>query len=113
MDDVVRGCDVCRVLDVAPSIPASGASSVASISERVQGDLLFLDDFIVLRALDLLPRYSFLVPVRSKKPGEVWDAFRTSRIAVFAEPRSIQLDGGGEWKNDLWVDLRADRYIRL
>ena len=112
-DDVVRRCDVCRVLHVAPSIPASSFSSVASISEKVQRNLLFLDDFIVLRALDLLSRYSSLAPVRSKNPGEVWGAFRTSRIAVFAKPRSIQMDEGGEWKNELWADSRADRYIRL
>ena len=110
---MVRGCDVCRVLGVAPAIPASGASSVASINGKVQDDLLFLDDFIVLRALDLLPSYSFLVPVRSRNPDEAWDAFCTSRIAVFAKPRSIQMEEGGERKNELWVDLRADRYIRL
>ena len=23
------------------------------------------------------------------------------------------MGGGGEWENDLWVDLRADRYIKL
>ena len=82
--------------DVAPSIPVSGASTAASLNEKVQVDLPFLSDIIVLHALDLFPRYSLLVPVRLKNPDEVWAAFRTSRIAVFGIPRSIHMGEGGE-----------------
>ena len=73
----------------------------------------FLDDIIALHVLALFSRYSFLVPDRLKNPGEVWDAFCTSRIAEFGKPHSIQMDEGGEWKNELRVDLCADRYTKL
>ena len=32
---------------------------------------------------------------------------------AFGKPRIVQMDEGGGWKNDLWVDSCADRYIRL
>ena len=98
-----------RAFDVAPSTPVSGAS----FSEKAQVDLPLPDDIIALRDLDLFPRYSLFVPVRSKNPDEVWDASRTSWIAVFGNPRSIQMDEAGEWKHELWVELRTDRFIEL
>ena len=75
--------------------------------------LLFLADLIGLHVLDLFSRYSLLVPVRSKNPEEVRDTFRTSRIAVLGAPRIIQMGDGGGWENDLRVDSRADRHIKL
>ena len=98
----------CRAFDVAPAIPASGASSASSFKE-VQVDLPFLGDIIALHVLDLFSRYFLLVPIRSKNPEGVWDTFCASRIAVFGEPRINQMDEGGEWGND----LRADRYVML
>ena len=49
-------------------------------------DLLFLDNLVVLHVIDLFSRYSLLAPVRTRNPGEVWDTFRTSWIAVFGNP---------------------------
>ena len=43
----------------------------------------------------------------------MWDAFRTSRIAVFGKPRAIQKGEGYERGNELWADLRADRSCKL
>ena len=76
-------------------------------------DLLFLGDLIILHVLGVFPRYSLLAPGRSKNPAEVWDTFCASWVAVFGKPRIVQMDEEGGWKHDLWVDLCADRYIRL
>ena len=113
VDEVVRNCDVCKAFDSAPAIPVAGTSSVSAFNEKLQVDLLFLDDLIVLHVLDLFSRYSLLVPARSENPEEVWDAFCNSWIAVFGKPRIIQMDEGGERKNDLWAYLCTDRYIKL
>ena len=94
-DEVVGNCDVCRAFDSAPSIPVAGTSSVSASNEKLQIDLLFLGDIIVLHVLDLLSRYSLLAPARSKNPEEVWDAFCNSWIAVFGKPRIIQMGEGG------------------
>ena len=110
--DVVRECEICRAFDVAPAIPASATSAVSSPNEKVRASLPVSDDLITLNVLDLVPRYSALVPVWSKNPEEAWDTFRASPIAVFGEPQIIQMGEGGEWENDLRFDLRADRYIK-
>ena len=51
-DDVARGRGICRALDVDSAIPAPGTSSAPSYNGKVQVDLLFLSDIIVLRVLD-------------------------------------------------------------
>ena len=71
VDEVVRNCEVCRAFDMAPSIPIAGTSTVSAFNEKLQIDLLFLDEHIVLHVLDIFSRYSLMVPVRSKNPEEV------------------------------------------
>ena len=34
-------------------------------------------------------------------------------MGVFGAPKSLHLDEGGEWKNDLWRDLCVGRRIKL
>merc|ERR1711951_45024 len=71
VDEVVRNCEVCRAFDMAPSIPIAGASTVSAFNEKLQVDLLFLGEHIVLHVLEIFPRYSLMVPARSKNPEEV------------------------------------------
>ena len=110
VDDAVRGCEICRAFDAAPTIPVASTSTASSSNEKVRVVLLFLGDLVALHLLDLFSRCPLLVPVRSKRPEEVWDTFCTSRIAVFGKPRAIQMNEGGERENDLRVDVCADRY---
>ena len=34
-------------------------------------------------------------------------------MGVFGAPKSLHLDEGGEWGNELWRDLCAERRIKL
>ena len=106
-------CEVCQAFDKVPRDPAAGTSTVAMFNEKSQVDLLFLDDIIALRILDVFSKYSLLIPVRTKNPQEVWDASRRPRIWVFGHPVSIQLGEGSEWENELSAELRSDRRIKL
>ena len=81
--------------------------------ERLQMDLLFLDDIIALRFYGCLFEVFRSHPFRSKNPQEAWDAFLSSWVGVFGAPKSLHLDEGGERKNDLWRDLCVGRRIRL
>ena len=110
--DVVRECEICRAFDLATAIPVSGASMASSFNEKVLADLLVLSDPTVAHVLDLFSRYPPLVPVRPTNLGDVWDTSCASWIAVFGEPRIMQMGEGGEWKNDLRIDFRADRYFK-
>ena len=84
VDEVLAQCGVCQAFGKAPHAPAAGASTVAAYSEKLQVALLFVGDIIALRIMDVFSKYSFLIPVRTKNPKEVWDALRTSWIGFFA-----------------------------
>ena len=78
VDSVLDTREVRRVSDKAPHLPIAGTSSVSCFNERVQADLLFLDDIIAARAMDVFSKYSLLRRVKSKNPEEVWDVFCAS-----------------------------------
>ena len=80
-------------------------------NERLRMDLLLLGVIIDLHFMDVFSKYSILTRARSKNPQEVWDAVLSSWVGVFGTPKSLHLDEGGEWKNDLWRDLCVERRI--
>ena len=63
-------------------------------NERLQMDLLSVDDIIALRIMDVFSKYSVLTRVRPKNPQEIWDACLSSLAEVFGDPKSLHLD---EW----------------
>ena len=86
VDDVVRECDVCRAFDVAPSIPVSGASLVASFNEKVQVDVLFLEHIFVLRVLDLFPVIASLRLFGRRFRAEYVAHFAPRRLRFWVNP---------------------------
>ena len=68
VDEVLENGDVCRASDKAPHVPLAGASAVSMFNEKVQVDLLFIEDLIALRAMDAFPKDSLFLPVQSKNP---------------------------------------------
>ena len=90
----------------------AGTSIVSRFNEMVQVDLLFLDDIIVVHAMDVFSKCSLLHQVKSKNPQEVWDAFCAGWLGTFGPPKSTQMDEGGEWKNEIWTDYCSDRRIK-
>ena len=46
VNEVASQRDTCKAFEQAPHIPISGTSTVSMFNERLQIDLLFLDDII-------------------------------------------------------------------
>ena len=113
VDSVLENCEVCRAFDKAPHLPIAGTSSVSCFNERVQVDLLFLDDIIAARAMDVFSKYSLLHRVKSKNPQEVRDVFCAGWLGTFGPPKCLQMDEGGERKNEVWADYCTERRIKL
>ena len=86
VDKALETCDVCRASDKAPRIPIAKATTVSACNETVQVDLLFLDDHIVARAMDVFSKYSLLRPAQSENPQEVWDAFCAGWLGALGPP---------------------------
>ena len=113
VDEVSARREVSRAFEEAPHAPVAGTSTVAKFNEKSQVGRLFLDDIVALRVMDVSPKYSLLTPVRAKNPQEVRGAFCNSRIGVFGPPSCIQMDEGGERRNELWTELRSERRRKL
>ena len=43
----------------------------------------------------------------------VSNAFSVPRAAVLGKSRSLQMDDGGEWANEIWAVFRAERNMEL
>ena len=80
---------------------------------KVQVDLLLSGGIIAVRAMDMLSKYSLLLPGQCENPQEFWGSFRFGRLGILSPPKSIQMGEGGEWRNETWADLRAGRRIKL
>ena len=109
VDEVLARCEVGQAFEKAPHAPAAGISTVAAFNEKLQIDLLLLGDIVALRVMGASPENSHVIPVRAETPQEVRDASRSSWIGVFGPPFSIQMDEGGEWRNELRAQLRSER----
>ena len=104
VDKVLETSDVCRAFDKAPHIPIAGTTAVSAFNEKVEVDLPFLDDLIVVHAMDVFSKYPLLHPAQFKNPQKVWDVFCAGWLGTFGAPKCIQMDEGGEWKDEIWAD---------
>ena len=107
VDEVSERCDVRRSYEKAPHVPIAETSTVSMFNEKLRPDLAFLGDLIALHAVDVFSKFSLLIPVRSMCHQEVRDAICGAQIGVFVQPKSIQMDEGGGWGNEVWPDFRS------
>ena len=113
VDRVLETPAVCRAFDKAPQIQIAGTTTLSAFNEKVQVDLLFLGDLIVMHAIDVFSKYSLLRPAQSGNLQEVWDVFCAGWLGTFGHPKCIQMDESGEWANKIWPDSCSERRIKL
>ena len=101
VDEVLENCEVRWAPDKAPHVPIAGTCAVSMFTQKAQVDLRFSSDLIALRAMDVSPKYSPLPPVPPKNPQEVRGDFCGGRLGTFGRPKCIQMDEGGERKNEI------------
>ena len=100
-DEVLEQREGRRACGKAPHAPIAGTSTVATFYEKLQVELLFLNDITAMRAMGVFSTYFFLIPTHSKNPQEVWGTFCNSRIRVSGPQQCIQMDEDGERKNEV------------
>ena len=113
VDGVLAQREVRQAFGKAPQIPVAEASTAAAFNKKLQVDVLPWGDVIASHVMDVFPKYSLLIPSRTKIPREVWGDFCNSWIGVVGPPVSIQMDEYEECENELRTDLRSDRRIKL
>ena len=75
VDEVSKHGEVCQGFDKAPHKRIAGTPAVSMSAGKLQVDLVFLEDVMALRAMDVFSKYSFLIPVRARSPQEVRSGF--------------------------------------
>ena len=91
-------CDTCRICRAwqKPSSKAMGhLSQSEQFNERVQLDLLFVGDYIILHLCDEATRFSVAEIVSSKEPDELLKAIKHSWIKYFGVPKLFVSDSEG------------------
>ena len=76
LDETLEQCEICHALDKAHRIPIAGSSTVSALRGKLLLNLLYLDDAVALRAMDVSPKHSLSIPARPKNPQEVWGELR-------------------------------------
>ena len=99
VNKVLGTCEVCRAFDKAPRIPIAGTTTVSAFNGKVQVDLLFLDDPIVVHAMDVFSKYPPLHPAKSENPQEVWGVFCAGWLGAFGPPK-CNMDGFLLWPSN-------------
>ena len=87
VDEASERRDVCRASRRAPHVPIAGTSTVSTFKNKMQVDLLFLGDIIVLRVMDVFSKYSPLTPARYENPQEVRGALTNLWIGISGPPK--------------------------
>ena len=55
VNEVLAQCEVCQTFEKAPRAPVAGTSTVAVSNEKLQVELLFLDDIAALHVVASSP----------------------------------------------------------
>ena len=64
-------CATRRDSDKVPNVLVVATSTAPMFNGKVQVDLLFLDDIVARRAMDMFPKCSLILRVRPENPQEV------------------------------------------
>ena len=88
--------EVLDPVDRAPHVLIAGTPPASMFNEKLQIDLLFLDDIIALHVTGVFPRNSSPTPVRVKTLRHVRGAFSGLRVGVFGPPECVQMNVGSE-----------------
>ena len=108
----LEDCDLRQAVDRAPHVPTDGTSLAFMFNEKLRFGPLFLGCIIALHVMDVSSKFSSPPPARSRNPQEVWGVFPIPRIGIFGPPTYIQMDEGGERKNEMWTDSCSECPIK-
>ena len=80
-------------------------------NEKLQVDILRLDDSFAARAMDTYSKFPPLIPVYLKNPRGVLDAVCSAWIGDLGWPKGVQMAEGGQGRNEIRTDLCPERRI--
>ena len=113
IEKVTDGCDLCKRYGKKKSRPVVGFSLARDFNDFVSMDLKKVCGVWFLHVIDLATRFSQAKCVESKDKEEIADKFCTMWISLFGAPKQILSDNGGEFNNELALQLGELLGIRV
>ena len=112
-DEVFERCEVCRTAAKAPHVPIVGTSAAPTFNGNLQVDLLSLDDVVALHASDV-SRSTLSGSLRAREILAMFGMLLALLgLGLSGSPKSIQINDGGVWRNEVRTDLCSARRIKV
>ena len=72
-----------------------------------------MNDLVAAHALDVFSKYFPLSAAQPKNPQEVWGGFSGEWLGTYGPPKCIQMNGGGDWEDEIRTAFCAGRRVKL
>ena len=95
IEGVTDTCRICRLWKRPTHKSIASTRLSTSFNETVQVDLLFIEDLVILHALDECTRWSSAVTIPSKRTADVLSALISSWFRLFGPPTVLIADHEG------------------
>ena len=108
IDKVGQNCDICKRYKKTPPRPSVTFPLAQVFNETVAMDLKVYNhnnNIYFLHVIDHATRYSAASVIRSKKAEVIVSQFFKIWIAVFGCPLKVLSDNGGEFANQMFLDM--------
>ena len=105
IDKATRKCDTCKRYGKKKPRPVVALSLAKDFNDYVTMDLKFIKGTIILHLIDVATRFSMAVVVTSRRKEAIVDKICLHWISIFGSPKKVMSDPGGEFHNDLLVEV--------
>ena len=112
-DKVVKNCGVCQLLEAHPPDPNVSHREAAHFCEKIETDLLFVDEDIFILYTDIATKWTLISQIKNKEPQTIWDDLTSNWLHHYGFPEQIISDKGGEYTSVWLADQCADHDILL
>jgi hypothetical protein len=106
LEKMIKECELCQRFKKTPSRPAVSLPLASDWNEMVYVDLQQLEPSLwFLHIIDVFTRYSGGAIVKTKTGREIVEKFIQHWIGIFAAPKKLMSDNGGEFANEEIIQL--------
>ena len=115
VEDVTKGCEVCKVYKKTPSRPVVSLPLATEFNEVVAMDLKFWRPGVYfLHLIDMATRFSLATVIRSKEPEVILNKVMIMWIGSgLGAPKKFLADNGGEFANEQFRDMCENLNIEV
>ena len=93
--EVVDTCRICRAWKKPGIKSMSHLNQSEAFNERVQVDILYVDEWIIVHLCDECTRFSMAEIINSREPADILQSIRNSWIKYFGVPKLLVSDSEG------------------